>query len=357
MKMKMATPEFQYPSEHDCISDQAAQWSDLLRHRGGQPGLREGFERWRSQSEAHAEAFSRIDAVHRVARLARDSAPMAALEQETLQRVAARRQRSRRVRGWALAASLTAALFTGLILIQDDWRELRHLPEHASYALTGHTVYRTAIGEQRRIELEDGTALTLNTGSRVAVHYEKNRRDVNLLEGQALFEVARDKSRPFVVTADGRTVTALGTAFDVRLSQHKFEVILIEGSIAVDPDADRTASGAVSDKLVLTPGEKLMVTSAEPMRPVIRKADVKRAVSWRQGQLIFRNDRLIDAVEEVNRYSRRQIVLADAAMGALRVSGIVNTGNTEVFVETMTSYYPLQIVEASGTRVVLGPRE
>lgn len=362
MKMKVAMQDFQPPSPRDSIDDQAAQWSDLLRHRGGQSGLREAFEQWRAQSTAHAEAFSRIDAVHRVARMARDSAGMSALEQDTLRRVAMRQRhghlrRTRLRRSWALAASVTLALLGGLLLVQDDWRDLRHLPQDARYLLAGQQMHRTAVGEQRRIALDDGSVITLNTGSRVVVHYQPQQRAVTLLAGQALFEVARDAARPFVVNADGRTVTALGTAFDVLLSQKKFEVTLIEGSVAVQPEVTaESGTTQAQERLVLVPGESLVVAAADPARPLIRKADVKRAVSWREGQLIFRNDRLIDAVEEVNRYSKRQIVLADDTMGSLRVSGIVNTGNTEVFVETMTSYYPLRIVEASGSRVVLGPR-
>lgn len=341
------------PVDRERIRDEAAEWSDLLRHRGGQPGLREDFERWRAQSTMHAEAFSDIDSVNRLARSAKDSDAMAAFEADTMARIAARGRDVRRRRTWAIAASVTVAAFAGLFAVQgDDWRELRYLPEQARYALAGDDHYRTAVGEQRRITLDDGTVLTLNTGSRVVVQYRDGRRGVTLLDGQALFEVAHDKTRPFVVSAGGRTVTALGTAFDVRFSQKKLEVVLIEGSVAIE----RPTSTVAQDKVVLVPGEQLVIASAEPARTVVSKADVQRAVSWKQGQLIFRNDRLADAVEEVNRYSRRQIVLSDETMGALRVSGIVNTGNTDVFVETMTSYYPVKIIDSDDSRVVLAPR-
>jgi transmembrane sensor len=342
---------------HDRIHDEAAEWSDRLRHRGGQPGLREAFERWRAQSPAHADAFASIDAVNRLGRAARDSDAMAELEAETMARIAAGGRTDGRRRSWAIAAGLAVGAVAGLFSVQDQWGEWRHLPEQARYALVGDTVYRTAVGEQRRITLDDGTVLTLNTGSRVAVQYRERRRSVVLLDGQALFEVAHDKTRPFVVTAGERTVTALGTAFDVRLSREKLEVVLIEGSVAVEPGtADVAPQALAAERIVLIPGERLTVAAAEPQRPVVRKADVQRAVSWKQGQLIFRNDRLADAVEEVNRYSKRQIVLTDEALGALRISGIVNTGKTEVFVETMTSYYPVRIAEASDERVVLAPR-
>lgn len=361
----------------EAIRDRAAEWSDLLLHGGDRAQVREDFERWRAQRPEHAEAFQRIDATHRLARAARGSAPMAELERETLRRVAARRGRKRR-RNFAIAASVLVAVVAGLMTIDGVRDELGYWQDSLRYALAGDSLYRTSVGEQRKITLADGSMLTLNTNSRAAVQYEDNARGVTLLQGQALFEVAHDASRPFVVTAGDRRIKALGTAFDVRLSDRRVEVVLIDGHVAIqreprapaekivpvsespqpianDQSEPVQATNSEEQTTILDPGEQFIAAATLP-EPVVRPTDVRRATSWRDGQLIFRNDRLARAVGEVNRYSKRKIVLADDALGDIRVSGIVNTGNTAVFVETMVKYYPVKIVDQNRRRIVLGAR-
>lgn len=358
-------PETDIPSDHDRIRDQAAHWSDLLRHRGGDLQIRQTFEQWRAQDPAHAAAFARLDAAHRAARSAKGSVGMAELTRQTKARAALRRQKKqKRQRRFAIAASFAVAAFAGLAITGVSPGDLGNLSDRARHALAGEQVYLTAVGERRAVTLDDGTVVTLNTDSRAVVRMRDQRRDVALTKGQALFEVARDTARPFVVTAGNRTVTALGTAFDVRVSKETLEVLLIEGKVAVaQQPAANTTTGLVTGKpqsdeiAVLKPGDQLVVAMAQrDAAPEIRRADVDRAVSWREGHLIFHSDRLEHVIAEINRYRTRPLVLADTALGDLRISGVVNTANTAVFVETMTTYYPLKIVDNDARQVVLGPR-
>ncbi len=370
------------PDARDSIREQAASWSDRLRHRGGDARLRAAFEAWRQAHPLHAETFARIDAAHRLARAAVGSPALAVLERDTLARLARRRRRQWGQRSLAIAASLLVMTTVGLLTAGGNGYTLQavqQLPAQARHLLAGERYFHTTIGERRAIALADGSTLTLNTGSRAVVRYRDDRRSVTLQTGQALFEVAKDPQRPFVVTARNRTITALGTAFDVRLSARDLAVTLIEGKIEVaevvgptvaegaadapphhSPLTPHGAAGAPSTQhsalsTVLTPGQQLLVATANP-QPVLRDADLKRATSWRNGQLIFRDDRLADAIDEINRYSTRKVVLADPSLGDLRVSGIVNTGNTAVFVETMVNYYPLRVIQTSDERVVLARR-
>lgn len=348
------------------IRDRAAHWSDVLRHRGGQPQLRDAFEQWRDEDPAHADAFARVDGVHRLLRAARDSDEMRRVEQETLALVG--RRRSQRRRGYiaAAAACLVATVVAVALLPQGLRDDLRHLPAHARYALAGEHLHRTGVGEQRRLILADGSVLTLNTDSRVVVGYGDAQRRLRLLGGQALFEVAHDPTRPFVVTAGGRSIRALGTVFDVRYSQDRLAVTLLEGRVAVDEveaagahPSPPPAGAAQAGSHVLEPGEQLLAMPARPGRAgheEIRSADLSRAVAWRSGQLIFRDDRLVDVIAEINRYSHQQLRLADPALAQLRISGIVNVGQTDVFIETMTRYYPVRIQRADRQEVVLAAR-
>lgn len=331
-------------------------WSDMLREGDGDAGLRLAFERWLAADQAHARAFTRVDAAYRAALSVSGERELVQLENETLQRLALRDRRPAwRFRAVA-AAGLMAALTMGVIYTSGSQGELHHMVERVRYALAGDVLYRTAVGERLAVTLADGSTLTLNTGSRAVVRYAESQRQVELLGGQALFEVNRDTSRPFVVKAAGRRVVALGTAFDVRLSGEDFAVTLIEGRVAIEPDRappSTGAEGAVMPRLELTPGEQLVVAA---QRPVVRRADILRTISWREGQVIFEEDRLAHAIDEMNRYGGRRVVLADDRLGELLISGIFNTNDTAIFVETLTSYFPLEVVDTSRNHVVLGLR-
>lgn len=339
--------------------DDAAAWSDALQRYPQDRELRVAFEQWRNASPRHAAAFDRLDRSYRQVREAGASEALMKLRSQTLARVSAHsRRRNHRLAAVAsgLAATVVIAI-TAAWLSGGSWQQLQQMQENALHALKGDTVYRTAPGERLAVTLQDGSLLTLNTDSRAVVQYRDGTRGVNLVHGQALFEVAKDPAHPFVVTAGGRKVTALGTAFDVRVSEDRFAVTLIEGRISVEPE--RAASNARPSptpvRTELSPGEQLIVAAATPA-PVIKKADAKRTISWRDGQVIFQDDVLADAVQEINRYGGRRIELADPRLNTLRISGAFNTGNTAGFVATLTSYFDVRVVETDDQRILLAPR-
>lgn len=344
------------------VREDAAAFSDALRQHPADSQLHLEWERWCQLSPEHAAAYASVNRSYGEARAATAaSQALMALHSQTLSRVSSRnRQRNhRQVLGAAgLAATLViaamAAWFSG-----GSWERLVQMQDNTLHALRGDIVYRTAPGERLVVTLRDGTLLTLNTDSRAVVQYRDGTRGVNLVNGQALFEVARDPRHPFVVTAGGRKVTALGTAFDVRVSRDQFAVTLIEGRISVEPDAPAntaaTNAGQAVVRAELSPGEQ-MVVAAEVAAPVIRKADTKRAISWRDGQVIFKDDPLAQAIGEINRYGGRRIVLADESLRDLRISGAFNTGNTSGFVATLTSYFDVRVVESDAQQIVLARR-
>ncbi|ULQ47534.1 FecR domain-containing protein [Flagellatimonas centrodinii] len=353
----------------------AAHWSETLRSSGDDPILRRAFQAWYDLSDAHAQAFARIESAReRIATVA-DTPALMALRNETLNRVALRRQRWPRV-ALAMAASLVAAMAGLLAFTGAPWQELPgSLFEGARLALNGETLYRTAVGERLVVTLDDGTRLTLNTDSRLVVGYQPDRRDIRMQHGQALFEVAKDANRPFVVAAGGRQVTALGTAFDVRVSDQRFEVTLIEGKVEVAesvPDEQRTTGNAQRDvappgalstqhsplSTVLSPGQQLIAaastgTASTRSPPLVRQADIKRVTSWRNGQVIFEDDLLGNAIIEMNRYAKRRIAIADPALAELRLSGAFDTGQTGTFIEALTTYFPVTVARQNSEEIVL----
>lgn len=342
------------------IRDQAAEWADALQQRGDDLALRRDFERWRSSDPAHAEAYERIDRGYSLTRAIEGSSAYASLRAETLARVA-RRRRQRRRAAFAIAASLVLAIAAVLTFDRGLRNELQYQQARALYALKGENLYRTAVGERKIVALADGTALTLNTDSRVLVNYHEHRRDIALLRGQALFEVAHDPTRPFVVQAGERRITALGTVFDVRMSpDDAVAVTLVEGRITVEdispPSVEEAAVAAPKPRIaVLHAGEQLIATAAAP-EPVIQRADTRRATSWREGMLIFEDEDLSDAIAEVNRYSDRQIELASADLGTLHISGAFKTGDPDAFLQTVSWYLPIKVIQAGDKRIIVGHR-
>jgi transmembrane sensor len=205
--------------------------------------------------------------------------------------------------------------------------------------------FQTAVGERSTVTLEDGSVATLNTNSKVEVAYNDGERRVRLIKGQALFEVAKNPHRPFVVFAGDRRIVALGTAFDVRLDDDRVAVTLVEGRVAVETATATTQPGLTPAKgrTELEPGEQLIAARGEPMS--VKATNTDRVTSWRGGKLVFQDDALADVVREVSRYSRTRIVIGDERIGRLRVSGVFRTGQADNFAKAITEFFPLAVEE------------
>ena len=217
-------------------------------------------------------------------------------------------------------------------------------------------IYTTAVGERLVVTLPDGSQVTLDTRSQLRVAWSKRERNVKLVRGQALFEVAKDRTRPFVVEARNQRLVAVGTAFDVRVEGRQMKVTMVEGTVRVEP-ATATLDGRTtspSPVRMLTAGEQLVVNAQS--EDYIHRTNPDRATSWQRGQLIFDDTRLEDAVGELNRYSQTQIVLADPTLADLRLSGAFATGRPNVFVEAVTSYFAVAVASRDSESIVLKAR-
>lgn len=212
--------------------------------------------------------------------------------------------------------------------------------------------YATRIGERSRFTLDDGSIVSLNTNSVLEVAFTAGQRNVRLLQGEGLFQVTKNKDRPFIVTAGGLRTTAIGTAFDVRLDRGRVRVVLTAGRVIVDSVRSGTAPGLPAiDPVSLQPGEQLAVDENHAV--VVSAADVERATSWRQGQLIFRDEPLASALAEMNRYTRDQIIVQDPKIAGLRISGVFSTARPENFLAAMAAFYPLEVRRPSQGVVIL----
>jgi len=215
----------------------------------------------------------------------------------------------------------------------------------------GDAVYRTALGEQRTVELDDGSTVMLNTTTAIKVSYANDERRISLIDGQASFDVVKDAERPFIVTAGDGVVRALGTQFDVYKSDDAVTVTLIEGRVEIASAPSglwgvRTRTRAAASEALyhveLSPGEQAAIAPAGLISQ-ITAIDVERVVAWREGKVNFRDTPLIDAVNEMNRYSPTKITLAEKDLETLRISGVFRVGNSKNFANALESLFDIRV--------------
>ena len=245
----------------------------------------------------------------------------------------------------AMAASLIAALLVAGAL-GGGMERLSPLTAVFGAGEMQTARYETAMGERATVTLADGSVLALNADSAAEVTFSGRSRTVRLERGQALFTVAHDASRPFEVLADGRRVTAVGTAFDVLLLPGALRVAMLDGVVRVSSDRQ-------SPRQILSKGE--VMTARADGTTTVRKADAARLAGWRDGVVYFEETPLNEAVAEMNRYTHRPIIVADGPAGALRVSGAFRVAEADAFAETMTDIFPLSIKHSVDGRTILTP--
>jgi transmembrane sensor len=218
--------------------------------------------------------------------------------------------------------------------------------------LNAPVIYKTGIAERRIAVLDDGSKISLDAATTVRVRYNAARRDLELVQGRAKFDVAKDPLRPFSVAAANKMVVATGTEFSVELLQQKIHVILYEGHVSVlDRVRERNApqplrlvaSSAPADQKLI-PGRELIVAENSDVASVA-PTDPSRALSWEAGQLVFVDEPLSTAIERVNRYSNEKLEIGDAAAGRVRVTGVFTAGDVRAFIDGVSAAFPVRAVQ------------
>ncbi|WP_395943343.1 FecR family protein [Brevundimonas sp.] len=303
---------------------EAASWFALLNQKRVSASDITAFSQWRRTPE-NAAAYARVEAMWDAAETLKGDADVAALTQGARARADASRRARARLSGVLVPIGAVAAIAAvSLTLLVWSGRS---------------QAYETGLGERRLVVLADGSRVTLDTDSRISVKLYRGRRAVELASGQAFFEVQGDRSRPFVVSAGGTDITAVGTRFDVRRAGDGAQVTLLEGKVDV---RDRATP---SSPWSLAPGQQIVTASR---RPAVRQVDVVSETSWTAGRLVFDGDTVESAVAEVNRYTATKIVLESPTIAGIAVSGAFNTGDLDGFVSALTGLYPV-VAERNAT--------
>ncbi|AZF04710.1 FecR family protein [Pseudomonas sp. R5-89-07] len=297
--------------------DEAAQW--FVRLQDGELSAQESqrFEAWCAQRPEHQYELDVLQGLWGAA----DLLPKARLQ--ALGDASIERPVRRAVLRYALAASVVAvALGLGLFLT---------LNPEKSY----NAEFATRLGEHRQVVLPDGSLIDLNSRSVVTVHYEHGQRGVELKQGEAMFSVEHDPSRPFVVMAGAGHVTVTGTRFDVRRDDEQTRVAVEAGTVKVQ--------GRVSDQVVtLTAGRGTHVDSQGQVAAAYA-VNPAELTAWRSGKLIFNNATLSDVAREVSRYREQPLRVSTASVGNLRLTSVFKTGDTDALLKALPQILPVAV--------------
>ena len=214
-------------------------------------------------------------------------------------------------------------------------------------------VYTTGVGEERVVRLDDGTRVSLNSGTRIRIAYGVSQRRVQLERGEAYFEVANNPARPFIVAAGQREVIALGTVFVIRYDKTQTTVTLFEGKVAVLPVVESSSrdtpaaatTGGHDRELILAPGERVTFNPSDNLK--LDAPRMEAIAAWRRGEVILDKTPLAEAIAELNRYDKVQLVIDDPGIAALPISGIYQAGDSKGFARAMAKLYDLELAEQS----------
>lgn len=333
------------PMIPETLEEVAAGWVARQRSGAMTPAETAELEAWLDADVAHRDAFEHVEGLWRASAHLRSDPGIMALRDEAM-----RAYPSRPRRRWAPAAAAAVLAVAALA----GWQAVspQTAPMAALSAVRGEQVFSTGVGRTATVTLSDGSAVALDSDSRLRAREAGGERRVWLDRGQAFFTVAHDPSRPFIVTAGGRTITALGTAFNVRLDGDRVEVVLAEGRVKVEgarpilAPAPRTPPAAE-----LTPGSRLVAARNQEWQ--IAKVDVEAATSWRRGQLVFVRRPLGEVVEELNRYSEKKIVIDDPSLASAPITGGFPEGDIDAFVRAVQGYGLASVASNTEAAVVL----
>ncbi|AOR79129.1 FecR domain-containing protein [Novosphingobium resinovorum] len=190
--------------------------------------------------------------------------------------------------------------------------------------------YTTKLGEIRRLPLPDGSVMTMNSGSELTVSMATKLREVQLAQGEAWFEVAKDAQRPFVVAAGNVRVRAVGTAFSVRRRETGVEILVTEGIVETWADGDQSL------RMKLEAGDRAMLSAHAVIDYETGiSSSVDRALAWRGGMIDLNGRTLYDAADEFNRYNQRQIIIADPRVAREEFDGLFRVNDPEGFAEAV----------------------
>jgi transmembrane sensor len=330
------------------LAQRASEWHQILENAG--ESERAEFVSWLKQSPLHvqeyletvytdqvlnhvdAERIEDVDAL--IAQMSQTVVPLTGVSAETV-------SRRPRVNRWALGIGTAAAVALCALLLPLFLKHYETPPEYA-----------TALGEQRTIQLADSSIVTLNADSRIELRLDRNRRNIELKRGEALFKVAHDPARPFTVQTHTVIVQAVGTQFNVYERLNGTRVSVLEGRVLIMPLGNGGTTAATPATQSLGAGQEAEVA---PDGTIQRKskADVMQTVAWRERRLIFDDAPIEDVIYEFNRYNQSpHLILEGIPPGSRHYNGIFDAADPDSLAELLSREPDLLIERRDGQIII-----
>jgi transmembrane sensor len=331
------------------IDEEAAVWIWRMDSAAVAAADRQAFEAWLRQDPRHRRAAAELSSVwgalDGLAEAKRDE-KIATFSNAAKPQVSHHSQR-----WWFAAAAIIVAAVGGAIWLQQG-SELQTLA--------------TAVGQQRNVTLTDGSIVTLNTNTIVETDLRRRTREIYLRKGEAHFQVAHDRSRPFLVHAGDAVVRAVGTAFEVHvLADQHVDVVVNEGRVEVqaalpapvseNPGAPGRPAAAATVR-ALNAGERLSTASHDYVVTPITAQQLSSELAWREGAIIFDGEPLSEAIAEIERYTDARIIVSDPQIAAMRVGGRFRTGDVQEFFDALQTALPVSIRHSAAGLVYIDPK-
>lgn len=255
----------------------------------------------------------------------------------------------------ALAACLLLSVALVITLYGVNWKQGERLISDR---------YLTRVGEQRLVELDDGSHIHMNTNTELLVTYSTVGREVTLKRGEAHFEVDADPARPFSVVVNNQRITVLGTAFNLHKKLDRFQLLVVDGQVALHQDdsslgqllelrvEDEGHSVSGNLQYRVTPGWAVEVKGTERQMTFHQVSSIDDAMSWRTGLLSFDGAPLYQVVKELNRYSPLKILIEDQSLIDMKIHAAIKVNNLRVALSGIGTAYDIK-VEYYSDRIVL----
>jgi transmembrane sensor len=331
------------PQSH-ARSERAAEWAVRLMDRMASKDQEE-LAAWLAADPLNGQALEEVVAAWHAVDHYAASPEIVALRETALaegRRAPSRLRRWQARRpNWLVAAALLLTLAGGGL-----WRWLT--PQ----------AFATGLGERRVVVLSDGSKISLDASTIVQFAYSHDKRQLWLKRGRAKFDVAKDPLRPFSVSAANKMVVATGTSFSVECIENQVRVVLYDGHVAVlesgggnAPHPLEVGPRQVPVDRLLAIGNELILPANKPsgarFEPVsIEPIDPGRSQSWESGLLVFEDEPLQLAIDRMNRYAQKPLVIADPAVSRLRISGVFRAGDTDALLEGLAAAFGVEARQA-----------
>ena len=343
----------------DAALEAAATWLVRLQGDAATGDDWRAFEAWLAAAPAHADAYDQIE---RLSLELDDAAPElrraltpAPAPPQTVAPFASPQPASRRAgrsaapggvltrRAWMGAAGgAIAAGLAGVLALQPQPDTVDWMPRP--------TVYDAPAGQTRDLQLSDGTKVRLNAGSRISVHIDQAMRRVQMADAEAVFDVAHDSKRPFLIRVGDQEVRVVGTQFNLRRRDGRVELTVRRGVVEVRPLGDESATPRR-----VTVGQQLVHVEGAA-GSLIRAADTDEAFGWTADRLVYRNAPLGEVAADLQRRYARPVRVADAATAQIRFSGVLTLDDEAAVLRRLTAFAPVDARRAGDGAVVLQKR-